>query len=61
MSMKINVKKCFILSIIMGVMCQSVLAIEDTQSKKSRFSFFKKDKNEVRLEKKKEPKRAKIT
>ena len=57
----INYKKYLILGLMFGVLSQSVLAIEDTQTKKNRFSFFKKDKNEVKLEKKKEPKRVKIT
>ena len=56
-----NLKKYFALGIVFGVLCQSVYAIEDTPVKKSRFNFFKKDKNEVKLEKKKTPKRVKIT
>lgn len=54
-------KKYLVLSFICMILCQSVYGIENTQTKQSKFSLFKKDKNEVKLEKKKTPKRVKIT
>ena len=50
-----------ILCCAFAILSQSVYAIENTQTKKSEFKFFKKDKNEVRLEKNKGTKKAKIT
>ncbi len=61
MGAKFNLKNFLIFGFIFSIITQSVFAIEDTQTKKSKFSFFRKDKNETRLEKKKEPKRVKIT
>lgn len=61
MRVNLDLRKFLIFGLIFSVITQSVFAIEDTQTKKSKFSFFKKDKNEVKLEKKKEPKRVKIT
>lgn len=59
--MKADYKKFLILGIVLSVISGSVFGIENTQTKKTKFSFLKKDKNEIKLEKKKEPKRAKIT
>lgn len=59
--MKVLFKKYLIAGFALIIACNSVFAIEDTQNKKSKFSFFKRDKNEVKLEKKKDPKRVKIT
>ncbi len=54
-------KNKIVLSFIFAILCQSVYGIENTQPKQSKFSFFKKNKNEVNLVKKKTPKRVKIT
>lgn len=59
--MRDSLKKFLTLCIVLSFAGSSVFAIENTQTKKSKFGFFRKDKNEVKLEKKKEPKRAKIT
>ena len=58
-------KKFLILNIALLLATSSVFAIEDTQAKKSWFDFFKKNnaniENEVKLEKNKKTKRAKVT
>lgn len=58
-------KKILILNIALLFATSSVFAIEDTQTKKSWFDFFKKNnantENEVKLEKTKKTKRVKIT
>ena len=59
--MRVSLKKILALGILLFFAGSNVFAIEDTQTKKNKFGFFKKDKNEVKLERKKEPKRAKIT
>lgn len=59
--MRVISKKCLAAGILLFIACNCVFAIENTQAKKSKFNFFRKDKNEVKLEKKKEPKRVKIT
>jgi len=61
MKSKNYLKKFFVAGLIFSVLAQSASAIEDTQVKKSKFSLFKRNKNEVTLEKKKEPKQVKIT
>ena len=61
MRANVYLKNLLIFGLVFTIITQSVFAIEDTQVKKSKFSLFKKDKNEVKLEKKKEPKRVKIT
>ncbi len=61
MRMSKNLKTFFALGLIFMITAQSVSAIEDTQAKKTKFSFFKRTRNEVKLEKKKEPKKVKIT
>lgn len=52
-------KKKLCLLITLLLLTNSVFAIENTESKKTRFSFFKKEKNEVKLEKN-ENKRVKV-
>lgn len=59
--MNIGLRKLLITAIILLVANNSIFAIEDANTQKSKFNFFKKNKNEVKLEKKKEPKRAVIT
>ena len=57
-----NIKKFLILLLGFVFITQSSFAIEDnTQTKKSGFGFFKRNKNEVKLEKQKETKKAKVT
>ena len=58
--MQIKKKKIFILSLAILMSLQSVNAIEDTPVKKSKFSFFKREKNEVKLEKEKKEKRYEV-
>ncbi len=58
---KLFIKNYVVLSFIFLILCQSVYGIENTQAKSNKFNLFKKDKNEVKLEKKKSPKRVKIT
>ena len=58
--MQINNKKFLILSLAILIASQSVMAIEETPTKKSKFSFFKREKNEVRLEKEKKEKRYEV-
>ena len=54
--------KKFVLSgIAVILLCNCVFAIENTQSTKSKFHFFKRNKNEVKLEKQKKPKKAAVT
>lgn len=54
--------KKFVLSVIVVILlCNCVFAIENTQSTKSKFHFFKRNKNEVKLEKQKKPKKAAVT
>lgn len=54
--------KKFVLSAIAVILlCNCVFAIENTQSTKSKFHFFKRNKNEVKLEKQKKPKKAAVT
>ena len=54
--------KNFVLSVIAVILlCNCVFAIENTQSTKSKFHFFKRNKNEVKLEKQKKPKKAVVT
>jgi len=57
----VNNKKILILSLIILFATQSVFAIEETTTKKTKFSFFKRDKNEVKLEKSKKEKRVKVS
>lgn len=52
-------KKLITFCMVFAVCVQSVCAIENTVSNKSKFNFFKKNKNEVKL--KKEPKKARVT
>lgn len=54
-------KKFFISGLAVVFMCNCVFAIENTQNTKSKFKFFKKDKNEVKLENKKKTKKAVVT
>ena len=53
--------KILVVSIIFSIATSSAFAIEDTASKKNFFSFFKREKNEVKLEKTKKSKRAEIS
>ena len=53
-------KKISILALTMFFSINSIFAIEEVQQKKSFFSFFKKEKNEVKLEKTKKQKRVEV-
>ena len=59
--MKNLFNKILVVSIIFSIATSSAFAIEDTASKKNFFSFFKREKNEVKLEKTKKSKRAEVS
>ena len=57
-----NKRNLSILVLALGLSISSVLAIEDTESKsRNFFSFFKREKNEVKLEKQKKSKRVEVS
>ena len=55
-----NINKFLIINLALLIATNSVFAIEDT-TKKSFFSFFKREKNEVKLEKTKKQKRTSVS
>ena len=56
-----NINKFLIVNLALLIATNSVFAIEDTTNKKSFFSFFKREKNEVKLEKTKKQKRTSVS
>ena len=54
-------KKLLTLLLTILISTNNILAIENTQEKKSFFNFFKKNKNEIKLEKKQKTKKITIT
>lgn len=57
-----NKRNLSILVLALGLSISSVLAIEDTEAKsKNFFNFFKREKNEVKLEKQKKSKRVEVS
>ena len=54
-------KKFWALNLAILITTSSVFAIEEIQEKKAWFSFFKKEKNEVKLEKTNKNKRVEVT
>lgn len=54
-------KKSLIITLALLIGTSSVFAIEDTNNDKGFFSFFKREKNEVKLEKTKKTKRAEVS
>ena len=53
-------KKTLVLSLALLVATTNVFAIEEASEKKNFFSFFKREKNEVKLEKNKKTKRVEV-
>ena len=51
MERNVIIKKFLTLSFIIFLATQDVFAIEETASKRTFFDFFKREKNEVKLEK----------
>ncbi len=59
--MRVSLRRYLIIGILLSVISSAAFGIENTHTQKTKFGFFKRNKNEVKLEKKKEPKRVKIT